>query len=191
MVNLFESWTIKKVEHWRIDAFILWCWRSLLRVLWTTSRSNPSILKEINPVFSLECDASDAEAKGSITWPPVMKSQLIGEDPDAGKNWGQKENKVAGCYHQLNGHEFEQTPGDVEWQKAWCAEVSGVAKSDWTTTKRLIFFIPEKDTSLHSRCLKVIRKADYCASVISNYCALLWRLCMLGHFNHVQFFATP
>ena len=49
-----ESWTIKKVEHQRIDAFELWCWRRLLRVPWTARRSNQSILKEISPVYSLE-----------------------------------------------------------------------------------------------------------------------------------------
>ena len=49
-----ESWTIKKVEHQRIDAFELWCWRRLLRVFWTARRSNQSILKEINPEYSLE-----------------------------------------------------------------------------------------------------------------------------------------
>ena len=49
-----ESWTIKKVEHQRIDAFELWCWRRLLRVPWTARRSNQSILKEIHPEYSLE-----------------------------------------------------------------------------------------------------------------------------------------
>ena len=49
-----ESWTVKKAEHQRIDAFELWCWRSLLRVPWTERRSNPSILKEISPEYSLE-----------------------------------------------------------------------------------------------------------------------------------------
>ena len=49
-----ESWTVKKAEHWRIDAFELWCWRGLLRVPWTSRRSNQSILKEINPGISLE-----------------------------------------------------------------------------------------------------------------------------------------
>ena len=49
-----ESWTIKKAEHQRIDAFKLWCWRKLLRVPWTARRSNQSILKEINPEHSLE-----------------------------------------------------------------------------------------------------------------------------------------
>ena len=50
----FESWTIKKAECQRIDAFELWCWRKLLRVLWTARRSNQSILKEISPEYSLE-----------------------------------------------------------------------------------------------------------------------------------------
>ena len=49
-----ECWTIKKAEHWRIDAFELWCWRRLLRVPWTARRSNQSILKEISPEYSLE-----------------------------------------------------------------------------------------------------------------------------------------
>ena len=49
-----ESWTIKKAEHWRIDAFELWCWKRLLRAPWTARRSNQSILKEINPEYSLE-----------------------------------------------------------------------------------------------------------------------------------------
>ena len=50
----FQSWTIKKAEHWRIDAFELWCWRRLLRVPWTARRSNLSILKEVSPQYSLE-----------------------------------------------------------------------------------------------------------------------------------------
>ena len=49
-----ESWILKKAEHQRIDAFELWCWRRLLRVPWTTRRSNQSVLKEINPEYSLE-----------------------------------------------------------------------------------------------------------------------------------------
>ena len=50
----FESWTIKKAEHQRTDAFVLWCWRRFLRVPWTARRSKQSILKEINPEYSLE-----------------------------------------------------------------------------------------------------------------------------------------
>jgi len=54
VMNGYESWTIRKAECWRIDAFELWCWRRLLRVPWTTRRSNQSILKEISPEYSLE-----------------------------------------------------------------------------------------------------------------------------------------
>ena len=75
-----ESWTVKKAECPRIDAFELWCWRRLLRVPWTARRSNQSILKEISPGCSLE---------GLM---PKLKLQyfghLIGKDPDAGRDWG-------------------------------------------------------------------------------------------------------
>ena len=95
-----ESWTIKKAEHRRIDAFQLWCWRSLLKVLWTARRSNQSILKEISPGCSLE---------GLML---KLKLQLIGKDPHAGRDWGQEEkgmteDEVAGWHHRLDGHEFE------------------------------------------------------------------------------------
>ena len=75
-----ESWTIRKAEHQRIDAFEL-CWRRLLRVPWTVRRSNQSILKEINSIF---IERTDAEAP--ILWPPDGKSRLTGKDPDAGKD---------------------------------------------------------------------------------------------------------
>ena len=68
-----ESWTIKKAEHGRIDAFELWCWRRFLRVPWTARRSNQSILKEISPGCSLE-GRTDAEAETPILWPPHVKS---------------------------------------------------------------------------------------------------------------------
>ena len=64
----FESWTIKKVEHQRIDALELRCWKRLLRVPWTARRSNQSILKEINPEYSLE--GLKAEAEAPILWSP-------------------------------------------------------------------------------------------------------------------------
>ena len=66
-----ESWTIKKAECQRINAFELWCWRRLLRVPWTTRRPNQSILKEISPEYSLE---RHVEAETPILWPPDMKS---------------------------------------------------------------------------------------------------------------------
>ena len=67
-----ESWTIKKAEHRRIDAFELWCWRRLLRVPWTARSSNQSILKEIGPEYSLE-GLIVAKAETPILWPPDVK----------------------------------------------------------------------------------------------------------------------
>ena len=63
-----ESWTIKKAEHWRIDAFELWCWRLLLRVPWMAKRSNHSILKEINPEYSLEGLILKLQYLGHLMW---------------------------------------------------------------------------------------------------------------------------
>ena len=67
-----ESWTIKKAEHRKIDAFKLWCWRRLLRVPWTARRSNQSILKESTPEYSL--GGADAEVETLIIWLPNAKS---------------------------------------------------------------------------------------------------------------------
>ena len=77
-----ESWTVKKAEHRRSDAFEVWCWRRLLRIPWTARRSNHS-KGDQSWVF---IGRTDAEAEALILWPPDVKSQLIGEDPDARKN---------------------------------------------------------------------------------------------------------
>ena len=102
-----ESWTLKKAERQRIDAFELRCWRGLLRVSWTARRFNLSILKETSPERRTE-----VEAEMPILWPPDEKNQLIGKDPDAGKDqrWEEKEtteDEMVGWHHQRDGHEFE------------------------------------------------------------------------------------
>ena len=104
-----ESWTLKKAECWRIDAFELWCWRRLLRVPWTARRSNQSTLKEICPEYSLEGLMLKLKLQ---LWPPDMKNWPIGKDPDSGKDWrweekGMTEDEMVGWHHWLNGHEFE------------------------------------------------------------------------------------
>ena len=90
-----ESWTAKKAERQRIDAFELWCWRRLLRVPWTARRSNQTILKEISPGCSLEGLMLKVKLQhfghlmgsiGRILWSPHAKSCLIGKDPDAGED---------------------------------------------------------------------------------------------------------
>ena len=83
-----ESWTVKKAERRRIDAFELWCWRRLLRVPWTARRSNQSILKEIRACVFI--GRTDAEAETPILWPPHVKSGLIGKDSEVGGIGGRR-----------------------------------------------------------------------------------------------------
>ena len=128
-----ESWTIKKAELQRIDAFKLWCWRRLLRVPCTVRRSNQSIVKEISPGGSLEDWCWSLSSK---TWPPDAKSWLIWKDPDSGKDWGQEEkgtteDEMVGWHHQLNGHEFGWTLGVGDGQGGLVCWGSGVTNS-WT-----------------------------------------------------------
>ena len=107
-----ESWTVKKAECRKIDAFKLWCWRRLLRVPWTARRSNQSILKGISSEYSLEGLMLKLKCQYSGRLMLRVKSRLIGKDPDAGEDWGQEEketteDEMAGWHHQLDGHEFE------------------------------------------------------------------------------------
>ena len=99
-----ESWTIKKAELWRIDAFELWSWRRLLRVSWTARRVNQSILKEIGPEYSLEGLITEAEIP--ILCPPDAKNWLIGKDWRREEK-GTTENEMVGWHHRLSGYEFE------------------------------------------------------------------------------------
>ena len=129
VLNRCESWTIKKAECQRIDAFKLWCWRTLLRAPWTARISNQWILKEINPEHSLDGLMLKLKLQrfGQVMWRP----NSLEKDPDAGKDWrkeekGITEDKMVGWHHQLNGYEFEQAPGDGEGQgilaccSPWC-----------------------------------------------------------------------
>ena len=77
-----ESWTIKRADRQRIDAFELWCWRRLLRVPWTARTSSQSILKEINPKYSLE----GLMLKLKLQYFGHLMERLTGKDPDAGKD---------------------------------------------------------------------------------------------------------
>ena len=108
----YESWTIKKAECWRIDAFVLWCWRKLLSLL---------DYKEIQPVHpkrnpsSVFIGRTDVKAETPILWPPDVKSWLIWKDPDAGK-FGGCRRRGQQSMRWLDGttdnvHEFEQALG--------------------------------------------------------------------------------
>ena len=136
-----ENWTKKRAEHWRIDVFELWCWRRRLRVPWTARRSNQSILKEISHEYSF---IGRMGAEAAIPGPPDANSQLIGKDPDAGKDWRQEENRttdndMVGWHTDSTDMSLSKFWEAVMYREAWSAAVHGVTKSqtclsDWTTT---------------------------------------------------------
>ena len=111
-----ESWTIKKAEHWRIDAFELWCWRRLLRVPWIARRSNQSILKEINSEYSLE--GLMLKLKLQYFGHLMGRTESLEKTLMLGKIEGgrRREDEMVGWHHWLSGHEFEQALGDGEEQ---------------------------------------------------------------------------
>ena len=124
-----ESWTMKKAECWRIDAFWI--------VVLDKTLESPLDGKESQPVHPkgnqpwIFTGRTDAEVEAPIFWPPDMKSQFTENDPDAGKDWGQEDKGVTEYemvkhHHQFSGHEFEQTPGDSGGKRSlvccspWC-----------------------------------------------------------------------
>ena len=113
-----ESWTIKKAECRRIDAFELWCWRRLLRLPWTERKSNQSIRKEISPEYSLE--RLTLKLKLQYFGHLMRRADSLGKtlmlDKTEGKRRRARQDEMVGWYHQLNGHEFEQTLGNGEEQ---------------------------------------------------------------------------
>ena len=122
-----ESWTIKKVESQRINAFKLWCWRRLLRVPWTAKQSNQSILKEVNLNIHWKNWCWSWSSNTLATWCKEMthwKRYWCWERLKAGgKEDDMTKDEMAGWHHQFNGHEFEQTLWDCGGQGslAYCS----------------------------------------------------------------------
>ena len=136
-------WELDQKEGWAPKN---WCFWTVMLEKALESPLNSKKIKLVNPKGNLPwiyIRRTHAEAEAPILWPPAMKSQLIGKDPDAGKDWrqeekGKAEDEMVGWHHRLDAHEFKQTPETVKDGGTWQAIVHGIAKSqtwlsDWMT----------------------------------------------------------
>ena len=135
-----ESWTVKRAEHWRIDAFEVWCWRRLLRVPWTQRRSNQSILKEISPEYSLEGLMLKLKLQyfGHLMWRVDLleKTLMLGGIGGRRRKGRQRMRWLDGVTDLMNVNLSELQEMVVD-REAWRAAIHGVTKSqtrlsDWT-----------------------------------------------------------
>ena len=162
-----ESWTVKKTEHQRIDAFQLWCWERLLRVPWIARISNQLTLKEINPEYSLEGLMLKLKCQyfGHLFWrtDPLEKTLML-RKIEGRRRSGRQRMRWLDVHHQLDEQEFEQAPevGDGQGSLACC--------SPWTT---------KSWTQLNGWTeLELVRKPVY------HMGSPFWLLLFISHYSH-------